>query len=488
VPHTPGQGKLSFRTTQKPKSNPPKQVSTTTRSPTLTETPHGTRHYPSYNINTEPSLVRFVSFLQTLDGKNREKHIAIQIAIDVSKYLKFASPESPNPDFEQLANDEKLSEYSELLKTNIKAAGVTQKLERLEEALHFYRVRIVKDTQSHLYVRAMKASESLSRWRQTLRKQRDIDNVRLLEEQSECQASMDDTTSCLKCEKAWDFFKMQIDMAENERPCNAKDLDIATHLLAYAVMVHSFQRPGAVTNLTLTEFHRMKSTKEGERWVLSVVNHKTASTGSAKLILDDNLKLRMNQYLKYIRPLQCLHSEETCPNFFLNSAGSSIKSFPKKMASVAERFGFRQFTSTEVRKVVSTKVDSLPSAQQELVARQLSHSLAMQKKHYVMTHSAEHAVHAHGIVTNSAAVQSGPLSPPPGPLSPPPGPLSPPPAKRRKFTRSEEQVIEEYFSSHIEQGKTPTIPECKTFLYSHDLQRTAKNIQDKVRGLVNNYV
>jgi len=52
--------------------------------------------------------------------------------------------------------------YCTLLQANVQAAGAIQKLEAIEEALHFFRVWIVKDQQRNLFVRALQTSQSLT--------------------------------------------------------------------------------------------------------------------------------------------------------------------------------------------------------------------------------------------------------------------------------------------------------------------------------------
>ena len=64
---------------------------------------------------------------------------------------------------------------------------------------------------------------------------------------------------------------------------------------------------------------------------------------------------------------------------------------------------------------------------------------------------------------------------------PSPGPL---PKKRRKFTRDEEDVIEEYFQVNIESHAAPRMSEVTDFLRDHQLQgRSAKDIYNKVWNL-----
>ena len=51
----------------------------------------GTRHLPQFDVNKEPSLVRFQAYLQSIEGKMRKLAVARAIAINVSKSLAFFS-------------------------------------------------------------------------------------------------------------------------------------------------------------------------------------------------------------------------------------------------------------------------------------------------------------------------------------------------------------------------------------------------------------
>ena len=49
----------------------------------------GTRDFPNYDVKKESTLVKFVQFLTSMDGKCRPESSAISISRDISKYLKF---------------------------------------------------------------------------------------------------------------------------------------------------------------------------------------------------------------------------------------------------------------------------------------------------------------------------------------------------------------------------------------------------------------
>ena len=53
----------------------------------------------------------------------------------------------------------------------------------------------------------------------------------------------------------------------------------------------------------------------------------------------------------------------------------------------------------------------------------------------------------------------------------------------RPFTAEETLAVEEYFGGAIDKHVSVSLADCKRFLQSRNLERTPKNIQDKVRSL-----
>ena len=74
-----------------------------------------------------------------------------------------------------------------------------------------------------------------------------------------------------------------------------RDLKFCMASLLLTTLFHSWQKPGAVKNLKVSQFQ----TKEGDTYIASVTDHKTGLSGSAKLMFDSFLYNRVNKYIKY---------------------------------------------------------------------------------------------------------------------------------------------------------------------------------------------
>ena len=79
-----------------------------------------------------------------------------------------------------------------------------------------------------------------------------------------------------------EFYETIVEAATEKQPMSRADLESATYLLAHALMVNSFQRPGALINVTMDEFYNAKKgdSERGEVWVVRVHMHKTHLQGS----------------------------------------------------------------------------------------------------------------------------------------------------------------------------------------------------------------
>ncbi len=129
---------------------------------------------------------------------------------------------------------------------------------------------------------------------------------------------------------------------------SSPQLEAATYLLAHAVMANSFQRPGAVINLTVQEFQDPKEEtySGGIMWIVRVRQHKTKAQGSANLLMTEPLMKRMKSYLEVLRPLTM--GTDITNKFFLKNGGKELDFMAKR------RYGFCYVTSTDIRKAVAT--------------------------------------------------------------------------------------------------------------------------------------
>ncbi len=126
-----------------------------------------------------------------------------------------------------------------------------------------------------------------------------------------------------------------------------------------------------------------------------------------------------------------------------------------------------------------------------LIGTHMSHTLETQQEYYRANRGAVHAAESftlmEGLRMGSTCRQPA-TSPPKASISSPkasPQKQAPEsPTRRVPFSDKEVAVIKSYFGKHIEEGRTPTLKECRDFLSEERMNRAAKSIQDKVRNLI----
>lgn len=245
-------------------------------------------------------------------------------------------------------------------------------------------------------------------------------------------------------------------------------LDTVTHVLAYALLLESVQRPGAVANVTLGEYKSQKLTKEGEMFAVRVSDHKTACSGSAVLLFDHQLKERIDNYVSLARPVifgygqpddgvsQCL---------FVTCSGNRITQLVPRITAIGKKFEFATFSPTIIRKVASTEASKLDDTGRSSVSSLLNHSLATQQKYYELTKSIDKAAEARSLIYSSNQSSSGTNT------------SKPAKKKRTRFTLAETNQIEEHFQKNIENKEGVTKEECRDFLLMYPMNKPASKYE-----------
>lgn len=185
----------------------------------------------------------------------------------------------------------------------------------------------------------------------------------------------------LKCGSAWSFYDNFVhtcDTGDGVDGVDGRDFDTASYFLANALMVNSTQQSGAVINLTTEEYGRARK-GESSMYVIRVVEHKTGTSDTAKLVMTAKLREKMDSYLQKILPyLISTHvDEEDKDKFFLQYCVDRLTFMAACVGIIDKQFGFPMATSTEVRKAAATKTARIPEEKRVIVAKQLSHSLSI---------------------------------------------------------------------------------------------------------------
>lgn len=181
---------------------------------------------------------------------------------------------------------------------------------------------------------------------------------------------------------------------------------------------------------------------------------------------------------------------------------------------LAKRYGFQKVTPSQVRVSGATEAArKLPDKDQHLVTKQLSHNVGTSAMYYEAIAGPSHAAKAFCSMQQLHLPSSSSLDSDQGShvkrrrlrtrASTPDGDSddvvhqkkhrrftssdsdndkgNPKPKKRCPFTAHEREVINLYFDQNIREGTTPSLDECGTFVCNHDLARTPRQIQDRVK-------
>ena len=74
-----------------------------------------TRNFPRYSVKEHMSFISLGKFLESPDKKQRSKNVALEMAVNVSIFLKFACGSAIQQDFEQLLDCDILLAYHDKL-------------------------------------------------------------------------------------------------------------------------------------------------------------------------------------------------------------------------------------------------------------------------------------------------------------------------------------------------------------------------------------
>ena len=483
-----------------PKSAPPTSTPTTSHG--------GTRAMPRFNIDDEPDLQAFETWLQGVEGKERTPKAAREITTDVSKFLRFCAPTRKHPRWEDLCNkDNVLNFLAELERCGMGPDGRLTKLDNLQTGLRFVRLHILggKPNSNYpgVYEETYTMEELVSTYKRSIRKKKMKKNEERLAELSETPLELSEISKIVDCQPMLDDLHDLVRVAEVTGELDEEQLGRTTMILAALLLYKSWQRPGAVCNATLHEF-RGASLVLGEGaggkdvYVLSVREHKTGVKGAARLMLDASDWPQLKGYVEHVRPL--LDPEGKSPHLLLLPGCKQLDNVHHRVKRLGARYGFSAPTATKVRKIGATNVAlRCGETEAKLITRQMSHTGHTQAKHYEgivgTTHAASafrsmEALRRQAPETDSQLLEEEePLKEKEKPLKEKEEPLKKQePAKKRKrvnYTEEEEEELRKYFATEIAHNKLPTRFACEEFTRDHLWGRSKDQIYHKVKNLVN---
>lgn len=259
-------------------------------------------------------------------------------------------------------------------------------------------------------------------------------------------------------------------------------LNECTITLAASILYKNWQRPGALCNVTVEEFKQCKLVTRAEEcvYVLAVREHKTAQEGYARLVQQPTDHSRILQYKATVRRL--LDLKGSLPQLFLLSGGRPLSNLSSRVKKLGLKYGLCLPTATRVRKIGATSValNLGDTGEAHLVTRQLSHSAATDSQYYQAIVGDKHAAQAFESMEQLRTMRGVGKNTSDSPVV---ASSETQLQKRRSFSLQETELVCGHFAKSLKLRVTPSLAECKRFVEQYGVQRSPKNIQDKVKNL-----
>ena len=170
----------------------------------------GTRNYPRFDIS-HTSFLHFQRYLTGPDGGSRSEKRAKEMAVDVSKFLRYACGSySFGPEWDRLTDRDHLIGYLEKLKrSSVRPEGQLAKLDAFCSALTFFKVSVLKgDISSPFLKKAAHMLDMLHGWTATLRHDKRKLRKKRLEELSCQDLSLDEVNLLVENIQLWKAFAL----------------------------------------------------------------------------------------------------------------------------------------------------------------------------------------------------------------------------------------------------------------------------------------
>lgn len=367
---------ISAASTSIPTASTSPSASNTSPLPSPSSKKQSTR-----NMNSFPSnlTLEFENYLQSVDGGIKSKKTASVVVKDISKYLYFADPMAIN--WMTLVDESKIHEYFEVLRKKYKLGpeGRLTKMERHGDALKYLRLKFYEN--DNLIKKISHVDDILSRWKYTLRrekKKKNHERVQMLADSS--KLDVDKLRKFVNNTRMWTKFNSIISQCKNKTIPSEDSLKFSVSAVTLVSLFGSWQRPGAVKNLTVSQYK--SGTMLDGTYVVNITNHKTGVGGVANLMFKDEVKQRVDDYLEYIRPHLILEDNQH-DNLFLQTNGRPIYKVGHLTRYMESCLKIEIPSATEVRKMGATEAAKTRTEEEvRIVARQMSHDPRTAAKYY----------------------------------------------------------------------------------------------------------
>ena len=459
----------------------------------------GTRSFPRFP-NSHPEIKKFLQFLRGLDGRRKSMNESLQVATDVSKYLKYASPSSDNPNWLLLLDNRKARGYIDMLNDTgaCGASGQLTKLDRLLHALRYLRLEVAADD-ADIKHRCDIMEERLRQWKAAIRPQKKLQEEKAMATAESDMITLEEATAVIKDKQIrLDVAAAISNVAVAGEGADTDDIKLILAFLLTLLAYRSWQRPGAVTNATLEEFGATTEAVNGGEvvHVMKVGRHKTAREGPAFITMSQSDKRLVLRYVKHVRPKCDVYGEAKV--LFVSESGEPISHMNQRLQWLATKYDIRVPSCTTLRTVAATaSARELNPQDRLLISSHMAHSEKVHKKYYERLQSSQQAAVAFKIrerMIEGTEMDSDESEPMPKkqesstnkvepPKQAPKAKQAPKVRHRREYSEKELSLIKRWIKEDLKDRPSATLAECRSFLKRHPMEGTAKNIQDKVAQL-----
>lgn len=446
------QRKLSFSKSSSPK---PKVHSLNLSKLSKTAETKGTRNMEFYPLS---KLSDFVQYLTTLDGGKRTQSTAELIAKDISKFLYFA--DSKNLNFELVLDKVKLLQYFEYLRSCIQAEGILTKMERMSDLLKYLKI---SSPDPELHGRIASINETLTQWKVTLRREKKKKAIERNEALSNSKIDMKVVQTFINNEDMWSKFDEIIEKCKKLQPPSFEDKKFCSAVVMISTLYESWQRPGAVRNVTLSQFHAGTVESDDGVYIVSVTEHKTGIGGTAKLMFNTVLKGKVMDYINYIRCASLEQDNEDNDYLFLSADGKQYAKISNTTRYLSNYLKINLPSATSLRKGGATAAaEQCSDKDVRLVTRQLAHDPRVHSRFYECIRGKEDAKKAYKIMKSVMTNEDETTS-------------------DKTWTEEQTKIVLQECKSFIDKGKPPRINQVKNISVPN---KSPKQVVDKCRTII----
>lgn len=225
------------------------------------------------------------------------------------------------------------------------------------------------------------------KWQKRMREEANATPVSIIQEMMDTKPAMEVMRYLTRC--------------YNNQPTEKMFLSIRDFLLA-RLEIENCQRPGPFETATLEEFQVAK--KVDGKMVMNVSRHKTSKAGPAPITMSDNTYSNVKAYVQYVR---CHFADEEEEALFVTREGKAFPSgsLGKRISSWWKRATGRDVTSTQLRKVGSTRSMQEDLQTQIAVQTLMTHRRTTAEEHYQILNKTKQAVKGHAAIAKSLGLQ-----------------------------------------------------------------------------------